>query len=474
LLPGFGFEGVFSSFARRFSRRRLMRGPRYAAQGGTMKRKYVAFDIEIARALPEGESDWKAYRPLGISCAAVLPANDEEPLLLHGLTIGRRPAEQMSRQDAVNLVHCLSRMVSGGYTILTWNGLGFDFDILAEESQMLEECSWLALNHVDMMFHAFCELGHPIALDRAAKAMGLSGKPEGMSGALAPRLWATGKYQEVLDYVAQDARTTLELAQTCEERGYLQWIAHSGHIRTMALSKGWLTVREAMALPKPDTSWMSNPLPRSKFTSWIANSSDNIEVSVTLSEANWKAILDILHGFCQRHGEAWVQWGESIGEVIQASIARARSTLPSTGTPIPKYAHEEFGFNCRNSRKHKIVFLLNRKESKYYLCTDCGAVLIVTDWGDVFDSDVSKLTNEVKAKALEVIQSSPVYKERLLKSESPCLFRSRAERGNPYTQEELEEMADWEMGRRLSALMEGEYDYDSDGNPITDPDYYLP
>jgi len=207
-------------------------------------------------------------------------------LLLHGLTGDRRPADQMSQQDAVNLVHFLLSMISAGYTILTWNGLGFDFDILAEESQMFEECSWLALNHVDMMFHVFCELGYPIALDHAAKAMGLAGKPEGMRGALAPRLWAAGKRQEVLDYVAQDARTTLELAETCEEHGYLRWITRSGNIRTMALRTGWLTVREAMTLPEPDTSWMSDPWPRTKFTSWIINARDKTKASVTLSEDN--------------------------------------------------------------------------------------------------------------------------------------------------------------------------------------------
>jgi len=226
----------------------------------------------------------------------------------------------MSQQDAVNLVYYLMTMVNDGYTVLTWNGLGFDFDILAEESGMLEECSRLALNHVDIMFHVFCQLGYPIALDRAAKAMGLAGKPEGMSGALAPRLWAAGKHQEVLEYVAQDARTTLELAQTCEQCGYLRWIAHSGNIRTMALPTGWLTVREAMALPQPDTSWMSNPWPRSKFTGWMSGSGNSVAILVALSEANWRAILKILRDYCQLRGKDWIEWQQSISRVIRASI----------------------------------------------------------------------------------------------------------------------------------------------------------
>jgi hypothetical protein len=31
--------------------------------------KYLAFDLEIAREILEGETDWKAHRPLGITCA---------------------------------------------------------------------------------------------------------------------------------------------------------------------------------------------------------------------------------------------------------------------------------------------------------------------------------------------------------------------------------------------------------------------
>ena len=37
----------------------------------------------------------------------------------------------------------------------------------------------------------------------------------------------------------------------------------------MDLRRGWLTVREALRLPEPDTSWMSNPIPRRQFTQWL-------------------------------------------------------------------------------------------------------------------------------------------------------------------------------------------------------------
>jgi len=235
-----------------------------------MTRKYLAFDIEIATEIPEGEPNWAAYRPLGISCAATFAGDASEPILWHGGRNADDPADRMSRDDAKRLLGHITAMASAGYTILTWNGLGFDFDVLAEEAGAVDECSRHALGHVDMMFHLFCTLGYGVALDRAARGMGLTGKPAGMTGAMVPGLWARGERRAVLDYVAQDARVSLELARECERCGVVRWIARSGKPMEVPLRSGWLTVREALELPLPDTSWMSNPWPRTKFTGWLS------------------------------------------------------------------------------------------------------------------------------------------------------------------------------------------------------------
>ena len=221
-------------------------------------RRYLGFDIETASTTKD---DWRSQRPLGISCAATLLADSREPILWHG-------GDRLSQDEAAALVRYLEDQVAQGVTLLTWNGLGFDLDILAEEAQMLPQCRALALAHVDMMFHAFCQLGHGVGLDAAAKGMGLAGKTEGMSGELAPVLWAEGRREEVLRYVAQDVRTTMELARVCEGSGALRWIARSGKVRCMALREGWLTVSDALEMPMPDTSWMDEPWPREKFTGW--------------------------------------------------------------------------------------------------------------------------------------------------------------------------------------------------------------
>lgn len=234
-----------------------------------MKRRYLSFDIETAKDFPGEAYDWRSHRPLGISCAATLASDTAHLQLWHGRGRNGQPAKRMSRSDAAGLVEYLHTMAAAGYVILTWNGLGVDFDVLAEESGEAARCRECALGHVDMMFHVFCRQGYPVALDKAAAGLGLPGKPEGMDGSMAPKLWAKRRYQEVLDYVAQDVRIALEIAQACEGLKEFRWLTRKGTTSKMALPKGWLSVQNALQLPEPDTSWMPRPMSRRDFTDWL-------------------------------------------------------------------------------------------------------------------------------------------------------------------------------------------------------------
>ena len=231
--------------------------------------RYIAFDIETAKVLPEGASEILAYRPLGISCAAASLSDTGETLAWHGWTSSGDPAPRMSETEAGGMIDDLERYVDDGYTLVTWNGAGFDFDIVAEESGRRAECVELAMNHVDMLFHALCVLGHPISLQKAAEGMEVAGKLAEMSGAEAPTAWAEGRYDDVLAYVTQDTMVTAELAVLCEDLKELAWITRRDYRHTMPLPGGWLTVKEAQDLPLPDTSWMSDPPKRERFTAWM-------------------------------------------------------------------------------------------------------------------------------------------------------------------------------------------------------------
>jgi hypothetical protein len=229
-----------------------------------MNRKYLAFDIEIFNDIPDGTTDWKALRPLGISCAATLASGEDRPELWHG----EEKARPMNQVELREMLSYMAYAVNEGYTIVTWNGLSFDFDVLAEETGIHAKCAELAMNHIDMMFHFFCLKGFPLGLDACAKGCGLTGKTEGMSGAKAPQLWQAGEYDKVLEYVGQDVITTLAVAEAVERQKGFDWISKKGRVNSIRINQ-WKTVAEALQLPEPDTSWMSDPWPRSKFTEWM-------------------------------------------------------------------------------------------------------------------------------------------------------------------------------------------------------------
>jgi hypothetical protein len=240
-----------------------------------MSPRYVAFDLEIANEIPTGAQDWRAAGPLRISCAATLTETGDLRLW-HGGNGAGEYAPAMTPEQVGELVAYLDAEASGGRLPLTWNGLGFDFAILADEApaSALSTCHRLALDHLDMAFQMLCEKGVMCGLDAAAKGMGLSGKTEGMHGDLAPVMWKQGRQDQdrVLEYVAQDVRITAWVYEAILKADFLRWITKAGG------SSAWtptrqddrlLTAREALALPLPDTAWLRDPWPRSKFCGWI-------------------------------------------------------------------------------------------------------------------------------------------------------------------------------------------------------------
>lgn len=233
-----------------------------------MPRKYLAFDIETYKIIPNLVGELLAHRPLGISCIGALCADESNPRLFYSKDADGHPTGPMQKHDVGAFIDFLLEQTKTGYTLLSFNGLGFDFDVLAEESGRLDDCRQLALNHVDVMFHVFCTQGYPVSLGAAAQAIGQA-KSQDVDGEMAPQLWQAGRYQKVLDYVAQDCKVTLNVASQAEGKHRFSWINKKRGTSTFALPNGWLTVKEAMALPLPDTSWMSTPMERSRFTRWL-------------------------------------------------------------------------------------------------------------------------------------------------------------------------------------------------------------
>lgn len=214
------------------------------------------------------KTDWKRFRPLGITCAAA--ASSDGHLWNWWAHDRGKFTAQMTKDQCFQLALELAVLVDDGYTLLTWNGLSFDFDILAEEAGEYDLCKSLAMTHADLMFQFFCTKGYPLGLDTACKGMGLPGKPEDMDGALAPVKWEAGEYHKVLDYVSWDVKNTLALAGTVVKTGAINWISRSGRSNQCEFPQ-LMTAREALELPEPDTSWMSDPMARWQFYEWTKN-----------------------------------------------------------------------------------------------------------------------------------------------------------------------------------------------------------
>ena len=236
--------------------------------------KFVAFDLEITKEIPEGTEDWRDLRPLGISCAATL-TRDGSLNLWHGKReTGQMYPARMSPKDVRILIGYLWHCHTHDYKIVTWNGLGFDFDVLAEEAQ--HEGSWdacveMALNHVDVAFDFLCDKGYMIGLNAAAKGLGIEGKTEGMHGGLAPIMWAKSlqDQEKVLEYVGQDVQVTADVYREVLVKKRIPWISKSGRQNYWIMRRNEpATVIEAMSRQEPDTSWMTNPRTRESIYAW--------------------------------------------------------------------------------------------------------------------------------------------------------------------------------------------------------------
>lgn len=226
-------------------------------------RDFAAFDIEIYKAFSPEMGDWKLHRPVGISVAGIYAGGGVE-------LIYNEDGGQLSRNRAYMLVDRLD-YISRTHTLLTWNGTGFDWDILAEESGEYRKCKRLALEAVDPMFQFWTRHGYPVGLDAVGQGMGVGRKMENMNGALAPLQWERGGEgrAKVLDYVTQDVKLTYACAREIEKKQYLAWVTKTGKEKVSHLMGDLELVKDMLDRQEPNNSWMDRPIRRSDFVGWM-------------------------------------------------------------------------------------------------------------------------------------------------------------------------------------------------------------
>ena len=236
--------------------------------------KLASFDLEIAKEIPEG-ADWLDVRPLGISCAAVALEGDR---YIWWQSAPDKLA--MTADECLDMVLNLKVLVDNGYTLVTWNGCSFDFQVLAEESGWAPAVARMCLHHIDMMLPVVFQKGHYLGLDKVLQGIGLAGKThsvtltdgttlDGMGGAMAPKLWKAGERAAVLAYLDGDVSQTLALATRLRDNPNVSWLSNKERRNYVRIPLQTVAEVYAHGYPIPDTSWMQGAPTREQFIEWM-------------------------------------------------------------------------------------------------------------------------------------------------------------------------------------------------------------
>lgn len=231
--------------------------------------KIAAFEIRTDR------QDFKSQngstpQPCRLICAAIALSDSDEVFTFYDTGPAGVPAAAMSKTTGRNLLGALRRFHNSEYRLVSWGGLGYDLEALAQHTEQVDDCGQIAWSHTDLMFQFHCRAGFPVSLRAAALGMALPLGNDRRHEVNAGELWTdTSQRERVIAATAQDAETTRAVAQACQRLRRIDWITQRGDQRYLAMPDGILTVQQAAELPQPDTSWMQDPIPRTKFYQWL-------------------------------------------------------------------------------------------------------------------------------------------------------------------------------------------------------------
>lgn len=228
----------------------------------------LSVDIEIADVfdLKPGE-DLLKHAPFRISVAATVEADGESRLWYTEAEEGK-PALQMDRAKAAELLAFLARRQAEGWRVFAWNGLSFDLRWIGYNAQDMDTAARVALSLYDPMFQFFNQRGFPVSLASVGAGLGIA-QTKLMDSADAPREWQRGNYRRVMDYVTGDCQITNQIVAAIQQRGAVVWRTKSGSVSSEPMRR-FKTVAEVLGDPEPDQSWMKGPgLKRSHFIGWI-------------------------------------------------------------------------------------------------------------------------------------------------------------------------------------------------------------
>lgn len=230
-------------------------------------RPVVAFDIEIANEfeLAPGE-DLESHGPFDVSVAA---STTRAGGVRHWFALAPdgKPARCIDARLAREVLRFLRSEQESGALVCAWNGMAFDLRWLGHVADDPRLAAEVALDLYDPMFQFVSRRGFPIALAAAAEGLGIQEKKL-MSGADAPKEWARGNHQKVLDYVAGDCQLTRAVVERLLAERQVRWRTKRGTLSSEPFPT-LERVRDVMRAPPPDQSWMSDPKPWLSWFEWL-------------------------------------------------------------------------------------------------------------------------------------------------------------------------------------------------------------
>jgi len=231
-----------------------------------MSRGFVAFDIETDGLFDDGAP------PPPVVCAATMCMVDQGQGAFHvdppvSWCAGVESPSFMGASHICELVDYLTdALETKRMRPLTWNGLGFDFRVLAahldEFPDHAAKVQRLARAQIDPCFNFFMRRGFPVGLASVARAFGTVNKSG--HGADVAEAWAHGGAdgrRGVLRYCEQDVVVLAVVVSCAVQKGRISWMTKS----TPSRLAEWAPVNgtditapvcSALTWPEPDNSWM--------------------------------------------------------------------------------------------------------------------------------------------------------------------------------------------------------------------------
>ena len=225
-----------------------------------MEASFVAFDIETD-GLFEGDT------PPNITCCAThfVQAEDVVCKVFHS-----NYAPAMTADDIAAVVEYLCELEGRGAKVVTFNGAGFDFKVVAahvrELPDVFAKVKMLAKSHTDLMFEFACRHGYYASMSSFCKGSELTQKSG--DGADAIEAWmgetATQETRDgVLSYCLNDVKCLADLYAFVLAHGYAYRITKTTNRKRPAVfAEPPMSVEKCVAYficNPPDCGWMQDP-----------------------------------------------------------------------------------------------------------------------------------------------------------------------------------------------------------------------